>query len=143
MTLLYCLQNRKIFGLLFLWIKDVKAPVFCWKLKKDNSFSRSNIKICRDKFISKKYFQRTYFQSNVYTNFCSVIALKQNFALVCTFLHSCFIIVSDFLKFHFSAETLKKHFAKMLTQRNFLPNAVESFLMTYLFKDLLLLQFQI
>ena len=51
--------------------------------------------------------------SVVYTfNFSSFVALKQKFGLVYKLLHRSLTIVSDFSKFHFEVETLKKTLRK-------------------------------
>ena len=47
--------------------------------------------------------------SGIYTNFRSFVALEHKSDLVCTLLHRSFTIVSDFSKFHFEVETLKKN----------------------------------
>ena len=81
---------------------------FSFETKKDNSFSFLFGKICRekDKFATSVFRKDTF--SGVYTNFSSFVALKHKFGLVHTLLHRSFTIVSDFSKFHFEVETLKK-----------------------------------
>ena len=67
--------------------------------EKDNSLSFLNFKICRE---SDK------FTTSVITNFSSVIALEFELVLIYTLLHRRFAVVSDFSKFHFEVEFLKK-----------------------------------
>ena len=76
------------------------------KLKKIIPFL--DVKICRekDKFTTSVFRKDTF--SGLYTNLSSFVALKHKFGLVYTLLHRSFTIVSDFSKFHFEVETLKK-----------------------------------
>ena len=85
--------------------KNIK---FSFESEKDNSFSFLDVKICRekDKFTTSVFRKDTF--SGVYTNFSSFVALKHKSGLVCTLLHRSFTIVSNFPKFHFEIETLKK-----------------------------------
>ena len=102
--------------------KRQKRIKFSFETEKDSSFSFPNVKICRekDKF-TKSVFRKDTF-SGVYTNFSSFVALKHKFGLVYTLLHRSFTIVSDFSKFHFEAETLKKTLHKILIPLNLLTN---------------------
>ena len=88
--------------------KRHKNIQFSFETEKDNSFSFLDVKICRekDKFTTSVFRKDTF--SGVYTNFSSFVALKHKFGLVYTLLHRRFTIVSDFSKFHFEVETLKK-----------------------------------
>ena len=85
--------------------KNIK---FSFETEKDNSFSFLDVKICRekDKFTTSVFRKDTF--SGVCTNFSSFVALQDKFDLVCKLLHKSFTIVSDFSKFHFEVETLKK-----------------------------------
>ena len=67
--------------------------------EKGNSFSFLNFKICRE---------NDKFTTSVLTNFSSVISLKFELVLIYTLLHRRFAVVSDFSKFHFEVEILKK-----------------------------------
>ena len=85
--------------------KNIK---FSFENEKDNSFSFLDVKICRekDKFTTNVFRKDTF--SCIYTNFSSFVALEHKFGLVYTLLHRSFTIVSDFPKFQFEVETLKK-----------------------------------
>ena len=88
--------------------KRRKNNKFSFETEKDHSFSFLDVKICREKDkLTTSVFRKDTF-SGVYTNFSSFVALKHKFGLVYTPLHRIFTIVSDFLKFHFEVETLKK-----------------------------------
>ena len=115
--------------------KNVK---FLFETEKDNSFSFLDLKICRekDKFATSVLRKDTF--SGVYTNFSSFVALKHKFGLVDTLLHRSFTIVSDFSRFHFEVETLKK----MLIPQNVLTNVLQNLLIIYIFKNLFLPPFQ-
>ena len=78
------------------------------KLKKDNSSSFLYVKICRvkEKFTRSVFRKDTF--SGVYTNFSSFLALEQKFTFVDALLHKRFTIMSDFSKFRFEVERLKK-----------------------------------
>ena len=65
--------------------------------------------------------------SGVYTNFSSFVALKHKFGLVHTLLHRSFTIVSDFSKFHFEVETLKKTLHKNTYPTKFIDKCVAKF----------------
>ena len=85
MAVLCCLKNQsKIYDLLITWVKDTKRLNFSSKLKKDNSFSFFDVKICRekDKFTTSVFRKDTF--SGVYTNFSSFVALGNKFDLVST-----------------------------------------------------------
>ena len=88
--------------------KRYKNIKFSFETKKVNSFSFRNVKICRekDKFTTSVFRKDTF--SGVYTNFISFVALEHKFGLVYTILYRSFTIVSDFSKFYFEVETLKK-----------------------------------
>ena len=128
MAVLCCLKNQsKIYDLLITWVKDTKRLNFSSKLKKDNSFSFFDVKICRekDKFTTSVFRKDTF--SGVYTNFSSFVALKHKFGLVHTLLHRSFTIVSDFSKFHFEVETLKKTLHKNAYPTKFVDKCVAKF----------------
>ena len=105
-----------------LFSKRHKNIKFSFETEKDNSFSFLDIKICRekDKFTTSVFRKDTL--SGVYTNFSRFAALEHIFGLVYTLLHRSFTIVSDFSKFHFEAETLKKTLHKILIPLNLLTN---------------------
>ena len=65
--------------------------------------------------------------SGVYTNFSSFVALKHKFGLVYTHLHRSFTILSDFFKFHFEVETLKKTLHKDAYLTKFVGKFVAKF----------------
>ena len=96
-------------------------------LKKDNSFSFLDVKICRekDKFIRSVFRKDTF--SGVYTNFSSFVALKHKIGLVYTLLRRIFTIVSDFSKFHFGVETLKKTLHKNAYLTKFVDKCLAKF----------------
>ena len=81
---------------------------FLFETEKDDSFSFLDLKICRekDKFTISVLRKDTF--SGAYTNFSRFVALKHKFGLVDTLLYRSFTIVSDFSRFHFEVETLKK-----------------------------------
>ena len=97
------------------------------KLKKDNSFSFLDVTICRekDKFTTSVFRKDTL--SGVCTNFISFVALKHKFGLVYTLLHRSFTIVSDFSKFHFEVETLKKTLHKNAYPTKFVDKCIAKF----------------
>ena len=97
-------------------------------LKKDNSFFFLDVKICREKdeFIRSVFRKDTF--SGVYTNFSSFVALKHKFGLVHTLLHRSFTIVSDFSKFHFEVETLKKTLHKNAYPTKFVDKCLAKFI---------------
>ena len=105
--------------------KNIK---FSFETEKDNSFSFLNVKICRekDKFTTNVFRKDTF--SGIYTNFSSFVALEHKFGLVYTLLHRSFTIVSDFSKFHFEVEPLKKTLHKNAYQRNFLDKCISKFI---------------
>ena len=96
--------------------KNIK---FSFETEKDNSFSFLDVKICREK--DKDTF------SGIYTNFSSFVALEHKFGLVYTLLHRSFTIVSDFSKFHFEVETLKKTLHKNAYPTNFVDKCISKF----------------
>ena len=98
-----------------------------FETEKDNSFSFLDVKICRekDKFTTSVFRKDTF--SGVYTNFSSFVALKHKFGLVYTLLHRSFTIVSDFSKFHFEVETLKKTLHKNAYPTKFADKFVAKF----------------
>ena len=104
--------------------KNIK---FSFETEKDNSFSFLDVKICRekDKFTTSVFRKDTF--SGVYTNFSSFVALKHKFGLVHTLLHRSFTIVSDFSKFHFEVETLKKTLHKNAYPTKFVDKCVAKF----------------
>ena len=104
--------------------KNIK---FSFETEKDHSFSFLDVKICRekDKFTTSVFRKDTF--SGVYTNFSSFVALKHKFGLVHTLLHRSFTIVSDFSKFHFEVETLKKTLHKNAYPTKFVDKCVAKF----------------
>ena len=96
--------------------KNIK---FSFETEKDNSFSFLDVKISRekDKFTTNVFRKDTF--SGIYTNFSSFVALEHKFGLMYTLLHRSFTIVSDFSKFHFEVETLKKTLHKNAYPTNF------------------------
>ena len=76
------------------------------KLKKIIPFLDVKISREKDKFTTRVFRRDTF--SGVYTNFSSFVAYEHKFGSVYTLLHRSFTIVSDFSKFHFKVETLKK-----------------------------------
>ena len=102
--------------------KRDKNITFSFEFEKNNSFSFLDVKICREKDKSLTSASRKDTFSRVYTNFTSFVALENKFGLVYTLLHRSFTIVSDFPKFHFEVETLKKTLPKMLIPQNLLTN---------------------
>ena len=100
---------------------------FSFETKKDNSFSFLFGKICRekDKFATSVFRKDTF--SGVYTNFSSFVVLKHKFGLVHTLLHRSFTIVSDFSKFHFEVETLKKTLHKNAYPTKFIDKCIAKF----------------
>ena len=104
--------------------KNIK---FSFETEKDNYFSFLDVKTCRekDKF-AKNFFWKDRF-SSVYINFNSFVALKHKFGLVYTLLHKSFTIASDFSKFHFEVETLKKTLHKDAYPTKFVDKYVAKF----------------
>ena len=107
--------------------KRYKNIKFSFETKKVNSFSFRNVKICRekDKFTTS-VFRKDMF-SGVYTNFISFVALEHKFVLVYTILHRSFTIVSDFSKFYFEVETLKKTLHKNAYPTRFVDKCIAKF----------------
>ena len=105
--------------------KNIK---FSFETEKDNSFSFLDVKICRekDKFTTSVFRKDTF--SGVYTNFSSFVALKHKFGLVYTLLHRSFTIVSDFSKFHFEVETLKKKLHKIANPTKIVNKCIAKFI---------------
>ena len=97
------------------------------KLKKDNSFSFLDVTICREKDKFTTSIIRKYIFSGVYTNFNGFVALEYKFGLVYTLLHRSFTIVSDFSKFHFETETLKKALYKNAYPTKFVDKCIAKF----------------
>ena len=110
-----------------LFSKRHKNIKFSFETEKDNSFSFLDIKICRekDKFTTSVFRKDTL--SGVYTNFSRFAALEHKFGLVYTLLHRSFTIVSDFSKFHFEAETLKKTLDKNTYPTKFVDKCIVKF----------------
>ena len=119
--------------------KNIK---FSFETEKDNSFSFLDVKICRekDKFTTSVFRKDTF--SGVCTNFSSFVALQDKFDLVCKLLHKSFTIVSDFSKFHFEVETLKKTLHKNAYPTKFVDKCVATFVNISLVKNLFLPLFQ-
>ena len=129
MTFLCCLKNQnKFHDFLSIYIKKRHKNIkFSFETEKGNSFSFLDVKICRekDKFTTSVFRKDTF--SGVYTNFSSFVALKHKFGLVYTLLHRSFTIVSDFSKFHFEVETLKKTLHKNAYPTKFIDKCVAKF----------------
>ena len=91
------------------------------------SFSFLDVNICRekDKFTTNVFGKDTF--SGVYTNFSSFVALKHKFGSVYTLLHRSSTIVSDFSKFHFEVETLKKTLHENAYPTKFVDKCVAKF----------------
>ena len=107
--------------------KRHKNTKFSFKTEKENSFSFLDVKICREKGkFGTSVFRKDTF-SGVYTNFSSFVALQDKFDLVYTLLHRRFTFVSDFSKFHFEVETLKKTFHKNAYPTKFVDKCVATF----------------
>ena len=103
--------------------KNIK---FLFETEKD-SFSFLHVKICRekDKFTISVFRKDTF--SGIQTNFSSFVELTHKFGLVRTLLHRSCTILSDFSKFHFQIETLKKTFHKNSYPTKFLDKCVTKF----------------
>ena len=101
--------------------KNIK---FSFETEKDNSFSFLDVKICRakDKFRTNVFRKDTF--SGIYTNFSSFVALEHKFGLVYTLLHRSFTVVSDFSKFHFEVETLKRTLHKNADLTKFVDKCI-------------------
>ena len=104
--------------------KNIK---FSFETEKDNSFSFLPVKICKekDKFTTSVFRKDTF--SGVYSNFSSFEALKHIFRLVHTLLHRSFTIVSDFSKFQFEVERLKKTLHENAYLTKFVDKCVAKF----------------
>ena len=128
MTFLCCLKKPKqVLRFVNYMSKRHKNIKFLFETEKDNSFSFLDVKICRekDKFTTSAFRKDTF--SGVYTNFSSFVALKHKFGLVYTLLHRSFTIVSDFSKFHFEVETLKKTLHKNAYPTKFVDKCIAKF----------------
>ena len=84
------------------------------------------------RFVEKKINLQKVFSekisSVVYTlMFSSFLALQHKFGLVYTLLHRSFTIVSDFSKFHFEVETLKKTLHKNAYPTKFVDKCIAKF----------------
>ena len=108
--------------------KNIK---FSFEIEKENSFSFLNVKTCREKDkLATSVFRKDTF-SGLYTNFSSFVALKHKFGLVYTLLHRSFKIASNFSKFHFEVETLKKR----LLKNAYFTKFVDKYIAKYLNND--------
>ena len=105
--------------------KNIK---FSLETERDNSFSFLDVKICRekDKFTTNVLRKDTF--SGIYTNFSSFVALEHKFGLVYTLLHRSFAVGSDFSKFYFEVETLKKTFHKNAYPTKFVNKCISKFI---------------
>ena len=115
---------------------------FSFETEKDNSFSFLDVKICRakDKFTTSAFKKDTF--SGECTNFSSFVALKHKLGLVYTLLHRSFNIVSDFFKFRFKVETLKKTLHKNANPTKFVDKYLAKFVNNMFFKNMFLPPFQ-
>ena len=105
--------------------KNIK---FSFETEKDNSFPFLDVNNCREKGkITTNVFRKDTF-SGIYTNFSSFVALEHKFGLVYTLLHRSFTIASDFSKFHFEVETLKKTFHKNSYPTKFVDKCISKFI---------------
>ena len=123
MTFLCCLKKPKqILRFVNYMRKRHKNIKFLFKTEKDNSFSFLMVTICRekDKFTTSAFRKDTF--SVVYTNFSSLVALEHKFGL-----HRSFTIGSDFSKFHFEVETLKKTLHKNAYPTKFVDKCIAKF----------------
>ena len=116
--------------------KRDKNITFSFETEKNNSFSFLYVKICRekDKCITSAFRKDTF--SGVYTNFSSFVALENKFGLVYTLLNRIFTIVSDFPKFHFEVETLKKTLRKNAYPTKFVDKYIAKFVNNKFFQKL-------
>ena len=107
--------------------KKHKNIKFSFETEKDNSFSFLDVKISRekDKFTTSVFRKDTF--SGVYTNFSSCLALEHKFGLLYTLLHRSFIIVSEFSKFHFEVETLKRKLHSNAYPTKFVDKCIAKF----------------
>ena len=119
--------------------KNIKLS---FETEKDNSFSLLDVKISgeKDKFTTSVLWKDMF--SGVYTNFSSFVALEHKFGIMYTLLHRSSTIVSDFSKFHFEFETLKKTLYKNASPTKFVDKCIANLLLIYLFKNLFLPPFQ-
>ena len=101
--------------------KNIK---FSFETEKDNSFSFLDVKICRENGKFRTNVFRKYTFSGIYTNFSSFVALDHKFSLMCTLLHRSFTVASDFFKFHFEVETLKRTLHKNAYPTNFVDKCI-------------------
>ena len=85
-----------------------------------------NLSFYNNKFTTNVFRKDTF--SGIYTNFSSFVALEHKFGLVYTLLHRSFTIVSDFSKFHFEVETLKKTLHKNAYPTNFVDKCISKFI---------------
>ena len=107
--------------------KKHKNIKFSCETEKDNSFSFLDVKISRekDKFTTSVFRKDTF--SGVYTNFSSCLALEHKFGLLYTLLHRSFIVVSEFSKFHFEVETLKRKLHSNAYPTKFVDKCIAKF----------------
>ena len=84
--------------------------------------------MCRgkDKFTTSVSRKDTF--SGVYTNFSSFVVLGDKFGLVYTLLHRSFTIVSDFSKFQFEVEAVKKTLHKNADHTKFVDKSIAKLL---------------
>ena len=125
MTFLCCLKNwNKFYGLLIIWTKNTKILNFLLKLK---HLFFSHVRICREKnkFTTSVFRKDTF--SGVYTNSSSFVALDHKFGFVYTILRRSSTIVSDFSKFNFEVETLKKTLHKNAYPIKFVDKCIAKF----------------
>ena len=94
----------------------------------NGSLSFPDVKIFRenDKFVTSVFRKET--SSGVYTNFISFIPLEYKFDLVHTLLNRCFNLSSDFLKFYYEVDKLKKILSKNAYPQKFIDKCIEKFL---------------
>ena len=107
--------------------KSHKNIKFSFETETDKSFCFLEVKICRekDKFTASVF--RKDMVSGVYTNFSGFAPLEHKFGSVYTLLLESFTIMSDFSKFHFQVETLKKSFHKNIYPTIFIDKSIAKF----------------
>ena len=108
--------------------KKHKNISFPYETEKNNIFSFLDIKIFREngQFATSVFRKDTF--SGVYTNFVSFMPIEYKFGLVYTLVYRCFNLVSDFSKFHFEVETLKKILRKNAYSLKFIDKCISKFL---------------
>ena len=101
---------------------------FAMQTERQNNFSFLDIEVIREqgKFSTTIYCKPTF--SGVHCNFESFLPSVYKFGMVYTLVHKCFLICSDWTKFHAELTLLKKIFRKNGYPESFIDKCFKKFL---------------